>query len=74
MPAGIRCSEYASPTPPSAQPTKRYPALPACAPPRSLFNRQPFAPPTEQFTLPVFRQAFTAVQSCVVHLQGVELG
>ncbi|KAL4457345.1 hypothetical protein ABPG75_012210 [Micractinium tetrahymenae] len=40
----------------------------------SLFNRQPFAPPTEQFTLPVFRQAFTAVQSCVVHLQGVELG
>ncbi|KAL4419581.1 hypothetical protein ABPG77_004830, partial [Micractinium sp. CCAP 211/92] len=37
-------------------------------------QRQPFAPPTEQFTLPVFRQAFTAVQSCVVHLQGVELG
>ncbi|PSC74659.1 3-oxoacyl-[acyl-carrier] synthase chloroplastic isoform B [Micractinium conductrix] len=40
----------------------------------SLFNRQPFAPPTEQFPLDVFIQAFTAVQSCVVHLQGVPLG
>jgi hypothetical protein len=40
----------------------------------SLFNRQPFAPPTEQFPFPVFRQAFTAVQSSVVHLQGVNLG
>lgn len=40
----------------------------------SLFNRQPFAPPTEQFSWPVFKQAFTAVQSSVVHLQGVPLG
>ncbi|EFN55628.1 hypothetical protein CHLNCDRAFT_57818 [Chlorella variabilis] len=40
----------------------------------SLFNRQPFSPPTEQFSFPVFRQAFTAVQSSVVHLQGVALG
>lgn len=40
----------------------------------SLFNRQPFAPPTEQFPFSVFRQAFTAVQSSVVHLQGVPLG
>ncbi|KAI7838734.1 hypothetical protein COHA_007530 [Chlorella ohadii] len=40
----------------------------------SLFNRQPFAPPTEQFSLKVFTQAFTAVQSSVVHLLGVPLG
>lgn len=35
----------------------------------SLFNQYPYDIPTEQFTPEVFRQAFAAVQSCVVHLQ-----
>ncbi|RMZ54851.1 hypothetical protein APUTEX25_000368 [Auxenochlorella protothecoides] len=39
----------------------------------SLFNQYPYDIPTEQFTPEVFRQAFAAVQSCVVHLQGVPL-
>ena len=43
----------------------------------SLFNNYSlahgFEPPTEQFSLEVFRQAFAAVSSCVVHLQGVPL-
>jgi histone-lysine N-methyltransferase SETD3 len=39
----------------------------------SLFKNYPFEPPTEQFSLETFTQAFAAVQSCVVHLQGVPL-
>ena len=35
----------------------------------SLFKNYPFEPPTEQFSLEVFTQAFAAVQSSVVHLQ-----
>ena len=60
-------------TPPNAPPP----------PPASSWNhrrrcfcrrrRYPFNPPTEQFSFAVFKQAFCAVQSCVVHLQGVPL-
>ena len=39
----------------------------------SLFRNYPFDVPTEQFSLEVFTQAFAAVQSSVVHLQGVPL-
>lgn len=39
----------------------------------SLFKNYPFEIPTEQFSLEVFTQAFAAVQSSVVHLQGVPL-
>lgn len=39
----------------------------------SLFRNYPFEIPTEQFSLELFTQAFAAVQSCVVHLQGVPL-
>lgn len=39
----------------------------------SLFKNYPFDIPTEQFSLQVFTQAFAAVQSSVVHLQGVPL-
>lgn len=39
----------------------------------SLFKNYPFDIPTEQFSLDVFTQAFAAVQSSVVHLQGVPL-
>lgn len=40
----------------------------------SLFNKYPFEVPTEQFSLELFTQAFAAIQSSVVHLQGVPLG
>lgn len=39
----------------------------------SLFKNYPFEIPTEQFSLELFTQAFAAVQSSVVHLQGVPL-
>jgi len=39
----------------------------------SLFKNYPFEIPTEQFSMEVFTQAFAAVQSSVVHLQGVPL-
>ncbi|GBG60037.1 hypothetical protein CBR_g368 [Chara braunii] len=39
----------------------------------SLFKKYPFDIPTEAFPFEIFRQAFVAVQSCVVHLQGVNL-
>ncbi|CAM6084507.1 unnamed protein product [Calypogeia fissa] len=39
----------------------------------SLFKQYPFDIPTEAFTFEIFKQAFVAVQSCVVHLQGVSL-
>lgn len=39
----------------------------------SLFSKYPFEVPSEQFTVERFIQAFTAVQSSVVHLQGVPL-
>ena len=35
----------------------------------SLFSKYPFDVPSEQFSPELFRQAFAAVQSCVVHLQ-----
>ncbi|KAK2076075.1 hypothetical protein QBZ16_001411 [Prototheca wickerhamii] len=35
----------------------------------SLFSQYPYDIPSEQFTPKIFRQAFAAVQSCVVHLQ-----
>jgi hypothetical protein len=40
----------------------------------ALFKNYPFEMPTEQFSLDLFTQAFAAVQSSVVHLQGVPLG
>ena len=40
----------------------------------SLFNKYPFEVPSEQFSLELFTQAFAAIQSSVVHLQGVPLG
>lgn len=36
----------------------------------SLFKQYPFDVPTEAFPFEIFKQAFVAVQSCVVHLQG----
>ena len=39
----------------------------------SLFSKYPFEVPSEQFTVERFIQAFAAVQSSVVHLQGVPL-
>lgn len=39
----------------------------------SLFQQYPFDIPTEAFPFEIFKQAFVAVQSCVVHLQGVSL-
>ncbi|XP_078434283.1 rubisco methyltransferase family protein [Wolffia australiana] len=39
----------------------------------SLFQQYPFDIPTEAFTFEIFKQAFVAVQSCVVHLQKVSL-
>lgn len=39
----------------------------------SLFKQYPFDLPTEAFSFDIFKQAFVAVQSCVVHLQGVSL-
>ncbi|KAH9743651.1 Rubis-subs-bind domain-containing protein [Citrus sinensis] len=35
----------------------------------SLFQQYPYDIPTEAFTFEIFKQAFVAVQSCVVHLQ-----
>ncbi|VAI28954.1 unnamed protein product [Triticum turgidum subsp. durum] len=35
----------------------------------SLFKQYPFDVPTEAFPFEIFKQAFVAVQSCVVHLQ-----
>jgi len=44
----------------------------------SLFQQYPFDIPTEAFPFEIFKQAFVAVQSCVVHLQvtccGMDLG
>ncbi|KAM3273348.1 hypothetical protein ACQJBY_042942 [Aegilops geniculata] len=39
----------------------------------SLFKQYPFDVPTEAFPFEIFKQAFVAVQSCVVHLQKVSL-
>lgn len=39
----------------------------------SLFKQYPFDIPTEAFPFEIFKQAFVAVQSCVVHLQKVSL-
>ncbi|PWA61196.1 rubisco methyltransferase family protein [Artemisia annua] len=39
----------------------------------SLFQQYPFDIPTEAFSFEIFKQAFVAVQSCVVHLQNVSL-
>lgn len=39
----------------------------------SLFKQYPFDIPTEAFPYKIFKQAFVAVQSCVVHLQNVSL-
>uniref|UniRef100_A0A0D3HSU1 Rubisco LSMT substrate-binding domain-containing protein n=1 Tax=Oryza barthii TaxID=65489 RepID=A0A0D3HSU1_9ORYZ len=39
----------------------------------SLFQQYPFDIPTEAFPFEIFKQAFVAVQSCVVHLQKVSL-
>lgn len=39
----------------------------------SLFQQYPYDIPTEAFTFDIFKQAFVAVQSCVVHLQKVSL-
>ncbi|KAL4522696.1 hypothetical protein Ndes2437A_g07455 [Nannochloris sp. 'desiccata'] len=39
----------------------------------ALFSNYPFEVPTEQFSVDRFIQAFTAVQSSIVHLQGVAL-
>jgi hypothetical protein len=38
-----------------------------------LLQQYPFDIPTEAFSFEIFKQAFVAVQSCVVHLQGVSL-
>ncbi|KAK9834599.1 hypothetical protein WJX74_005523 [Apatococcus lobatus] len=38
----------------------------------SLFKDYPYDVPSETFTLPLFRQAFAAVQASTVHLQGVQ--
>lgn len=39
----------------------------------SLFKNYPYDVPTEAFSLPLFTQAFAAVQASVVHLQDVTL-
>eukprot|EP00262_Sarcandra_glabra_P004567 TRINITY_DN1565_c0_g1_i6.p1 TRINITY_DN1565_c0_g1~~TRINITY_DN1565_c0_g1_i6.p1 ORF type:complete len:514 (-),score=73.50 TRINITY_DN1565_c0_g1_i6:494-2035(-) len=39
----------------------------------SLFQQYPFDIPTEAFSFEIFKQAFVAVQSCVVHLHKVSL-
>lgn len=39
----------------------------------SLFRQYPYDIPTEAFPFKIFKQAFVAVQSCVVHLQKVSL-
>ncbi|GMH40672.1 hypothetical protein BSKO_08576 [Bryopsis sp. KO-2023] len=39
----------------------------------SLFDKYPYDIPTEAFSEQLFMQAFTAIQACVVHLQGVAL-
>ncbi|GLT33128.1 hypothetical protein SLA2020_077410 [Shorea laevis] len=39
----------------------------------SLFQQYPYDIPTEAFPFEIFKQAFVAVQSCVVHLQNVSL-
>ncbi|KAL0728133.1 hypothetical protein Bca4012_024226 [Brassica carinata] len=39
----------------------------------SLFQQYPFDIPTEAFSFEIFKQAFVAIQSCVVHLQNVSL-
>ncbi|XP_022774285.1 histone-lysine N-methyltransferase setd3-like isoform X1 [Durio zibethinus] len=39
----------------------------------SLFQQYPYDIPTEVFPFEIFKQAFVAVQSCVVHLQKVPL-
>ncbi|XP_010551929.1 PREDICTED: ribulose-1,5 bisphosphate carboxylase/oxygenase large subunit N-methyltransferase, chloroplastic [Tarenaya hassleriana] len=39
----------------------------------SLFQQYPYDIPTEAFTFEIFKQAFVAIQSCVVHLQNVSL-
>eukprot|EP00899_Mesostigma_viride_P007883 jgi/Mesvir1/17096/Mv07533-RA.2 len=39
----------------------------------SLFQKYPYDSPTETFSKEIFKQAFVAVQACVVHLQGVNL-
>lgn len=39
----------------------------------SLFKQYPYDIPTEAFPYEIFKQAFVAVQSCVVHLQKVSL-
>ncbi|KAG9446661.1 hypothetical protein H6P81_012789 [Aristolochia fimbriata] len=39
----------------------------------SLFQQYPYDIPTEAFPFEIFKQAFVAVQSCVVHLQKVPL-
>ncbi|XP_062105515.1 uncharacterized protein LOC133817122 [Humulus lupulus] len=39
----------------------------------SLFQQYPYDIPTEAFSFEIFKQAFVAVQSCVVHLQKVSL-
>ncbi|KAK2451454.1 [histone H3]-lysine(4) N-trimethyltransferase [Trifolium repens] len=39
----------------------------------SLFQQYPYDLPTEAFPFEIFKQAFAAVQSCVVHLQNVSL-
>ncbi|KAK1294339.1 hypothetical protein QJS10_CPA16g00223 [Acorus calamus] len=39
----------------------------------SLFKQYPYDIPTEAFPFEIFKQAFVAVQSCVVHLQKVSL-
>ncbi|XP_008807527.1 ribulose-1,5 bisphosphate carboxylase/oxygenase large subunit N-methyltransferase, chloroplastic-like [Phoenix dactylifera] len=39
----------------------------------SLFQQYPFDIPTEAFPFKIFKEAFVAVQSCVVHLQKVSL-
>ncbi|KAK8938189.1 hypothetical protein KSP40_PGU009489 [Platanthera guangdongensis] len=38
----------------------------------SLFKQYPFDIPTEAFPYEIFKQAFVAVQSCVVHLQDLD--
>ncbi|KAM7267296.1 hypothetical protein ACFE04_009462 [Oxalis oulophora] len=39
----------------------------------SLFQQYPYDIPTEAFPFEIFKQAFVAIQSCVVHLQKVSL-
>ena len=34
-----------------------------------IFQQYPYDIPTEAFSFEIFKQAFVAVQSCVVHLQ-----